>query len=187
MTLREFIQAADRHPIGLAGALVAVPVLTWLLGVLHREGEGRNAPWKYGYAVLVYAACIPGMFAAVLTAYAMFFQNENLLDANLLVYLLPIATMITALVLIRKRVAFVDVPGFNRLSGLMVLLAGSFGLALALHKTRIFVGFFGSIEMLFLLAAGIFALLKWGAYSLFRSRNEPEQPMPKFPPTAPSP
>jgi hypothetical protein len=182
MTLRELIQAADHHPLPVAGALVALPVLAWLVGMIHREGEGRNAPWKYGYAVLVYFACIPGMFAAVLTAYAMFFQNENLLDANLLVYLLPIGSMAATLVVIRKRVAFDHIPGFDRLSGLMVLLACSFGLALALHKTRIFVGFFGSIEMLLLLAGGIFALLKWGAYTLFRRRDEPEQPMPKFPP-----
>jgi hypothetical protein len=65
----------------------------------------------------------------------------------------------------------------------MVLMACSFGLALAIHKTRIFVGFFGSVEMLFALAAGIFALLKWGGYMLFRRRDEPVQPMPKFPPT----
>ena len=182
MTLRELIQTAGSHPLPVAGTLVALPVLAWLVGVLHREGEGRNAPWKYGYAALVYLACIPGMFAAVLTAYAMFFQNENLLDANLLVYLLPLASMGATLVAIRKRVAFDDVPGFDRLSGLMVLLAGSFGLALALHKTRLFLGFFGSIEMFFLLAAGIFALLKWGAYTLFRSKAEPAKPMPKFPP-----
>lgn len=187
MTLRELLHAAERHPLPVAGALIALPALAWLVGVLHREGAGREAPWKYAYAVLVYLACIPGMFAAVLTAYAMFFQNENLLDANLLIYLLPIAAMIVTLVAIRKRVAFDDVPGFNRLSGLMVLLAGSFGLALAVHKTRIFLGFFGSIEMFFLLVAGIFALLKWGAYTLFRSGGEPAKPMPKFPPTTPSP
>jgi hypothetical protein len=90
--------------------------------------------------------------------------------------------MAVSLIVIRKRVSFDDVPGFDRLSGLMVLLACSFGLALALHKTRIFLGFFGSVEMLFVLAAGIFALLKWGAYMLFRSSREPAKPMPKFPP-----
>jgi hypothetical protein len=59
-------------------------------------------------------------------------------------------------------------------------------LALAVHKTRIFVGFFGSVEMLFALAAGIFALLKWGGYMLFRRGDEPAKPMPKFPPTNPA-
>ena len=31
------------------------------------------------------------------------------------------------------------------------------------------------------LAAGIFALLKWGTYMLFRRRDEPRQELPKFP------
>ena len=186
MTLRDLMQAAGNHPTPVVSTLVALPVLAWLAGVCHRKGEGRNAPWKYAYSVLVYLACIPGTFAAVLTAYAMFFRNESLLDANLFIYFLPILSMIATLVAIRKRVSFEDVPGFDRLSGLMVLLACSFGIALALHKTRIFVGFFGSIEMLFVLAAGIFALLKWGAYMLFRGGDEPAKPRPKFPPTTPA-
>jgi len=61
------------------------------------------------------------------------------------------------------------------------MMACSFALALAIHKTRIFVGFFGSIERLFLLAAGIFALLKWGAYMLFRRTDEPVKDAPRFP------
>ena len=186
MTLRDLIQAAGSHPAPVVTALVAVPALTWLAGICHRQGEGRNAPWNYAYSVLVYLACIPGTFAAVLTAYAMFFRNENLLDANLLIYFLPIFSMVATLVVIRKRVSFDDVPGFNRLSGLMVLMACSFGIALALHKTRIFIGFFGSVEMLFAMAAGIFALLKWGGYMLFRSSDEPAKPMPRFPPTTPT-
>jgi len=181
MTLRDLIQAAGSHPAPVFGTMIAAPALAWIVGVCHRTGEGRNAPWKFAYSVLVYLACIPGTFAAVLTGYALFFRNENLLDANLLIYFLPIVSMIATLVFIRKRVSFDDVPGFNRLSGLMVLMACSFGIALALHKTRIFVGFFGSVEMLFILAAGVFALLKWGRYMLFRSGDEPAKPMPKFP------
>ena len=186
MTVRELTQAVGNHPWAMVAALVALPVLTWLLGLLHGKGNGGGAPWKYGYSVLVYVACIPGMFASVLTAYAMFFRNENLLDVNLLVYVLPIVSMIVTLVFIKRSVSFEAVPGFDRLSGLMTLMACSFGLALAIHKTRIFVGFFGSIEMLFALAAGIFALLKWGGHMLFRRHDEPVKPAPKFPTNLPT-
>ncbi len=185
MTLRDLIQSAGHHALPVFATLAAVPVISFLVGISHRNGEGRNAPWKFAYAVLVYLACIPGIFAAVLTAYTLFFSNESLLDANLLIYFLPIAAMVVTLVIIRKRVSFDDVPGFDRLSGLMVLMASSFVIALAIHKTRIFIGFFGSVEMLFVLAAGVFALLKWGSFMLFRSGNEAARPMPKFPPTKP--
>jgi hypothetical protein len=182
MTLRELIQSSGQHWVPLCSTLVAVPIVSILLGMTHRRGDGGNAPWKFGYSILVYLACIPGIFASVLTAYSLFFSNENLLDANLLIYFLPITTMIVTLVAIRKRVPFEQVPGFDRLSGLMVLLGCSFAIALALHKTRLFIGFFGSAGMLFALAAGVFVIMRWAASRLFRSPSEPAQPMPGFPP-----
>ena len=181
MTTRDLIQWAGQHPVVLLLAFVAPPVLAWLAGRLHEKDQGKLAPWNYLYAVLVYLVCVPGMFAGVITAYTLFVSGENLLDANLLVYFLPIASMITTLVLIRKNVSFDDVPGFDRLSGLMVMVGCSFVIALAIQKTRIWVFFGGSIEKLFLLAAGVFTLLKGGTYMLFRRRDEPKQEPPKFP------
>lgn len=172
MTTREFIQAVDRHPLILVAVFVVVPLLAWACGRLHGKGRGGTAPWKYIYSVLVYAACVPGLFAAVLTAYALFFTRENLLDASLLVYFLPIVSMVVALVGIRKRVSFDEVPGFDRLSGLMVTIGLSFAIALAIDKTRIWIWFGGSIETLAVVAVGIFGLLKWGAHTLFRGRDE---------------
>ena len=181
MTIRELIQSIGGHPAILGAAFVALPLLTWALRLMHGRGHGGDRRWKYIYSVLVYAACVPGMFATVVTAYALFFSNENLLDVNLLVYALPILSMVVTLVFVHQSVGFDAVPGFDRLSGLMVLIACSFGLALAIHRTRIFVGFFGSIEHLFLLAGGIFALLKWGGYMLFRRREDPAKERPRFP------
>jgi len=65
MTLRDLIQAAGNHPAPIVTTLAALPALAWLVGVCHRQGEGRNAPWKYAYSVLVYLTCIPGTFAGV--------------------------------------------------------------------------------------------------------------------------
>jgi len=181
MTVRDLIQLAGRHPLVLVAAFVVPPLLAWLLGQMHERGRGGTTPWKYLYAVLVHLACVPGMFAAVITAYTLFFSHENLVDADLLVYFLPILSMIATLVFIRKNVPFDEVPGFDRLSGLMVMVGCSFAVALAIQKTNIWLFFGGSIEKLFLLAAGIFALLKWGTYTLFRRRDEPKQEMPKPP------
>ena len=178
MTIRELIQAADRHPLELGAAIVLPPLLAWICARLHGPGRGGVAPWKYVYSVLVYAVCVPGLFSGVLTAYAVFFIRQNLLDASLLVYFLPIASMAVTLVFIRRNVSFDDVPGFDRLSGLMVMIGCSFALALAIDKTNIWIWFGGTIERLFLLELGIFALLKWGTHTLFRSRAEPRRPMP---------
>ena len=181
MTTREFIQMAGEHWLVLVGLLAIAPVAACLCSLGHERGNGGTAPWKYFYSVLVYLACVPGTFAAVLTCYTLFFTHENLLDANPLVYFLPIASMVVTLVYIRKVVAFDLIPGFDRLSGLMVMIACSFAIALAIQKTRIWIFFGGSIELLFILAAAVFALLKWGTYMLFRSRDEPKQERPGFP------
>jgi hypothetical protein len=63
----------------------------------------------------------------------------------------------------------------------MMMMGCSFAIALAIQKTNIWIFFGGSIEKLFLLAAGVFALLKWGTYALFRRRDEPKTDPPKFP------
>jgi hypothetical protein len=181
MTTRELIQWLARHPFGLAIAFLSPPVLAWGVGRLHGKDRGQLSPWKFLYSVLVYLVCVPGIFAAVITAYTLFFSGENLLDANVLIYFLPIVSMITTLVLIRKSVSFKDIPGFDRLSGLMVMVGCSFAIALVIQKTRIWIFFGGSIGQLFVLAAGIFALLKWSTYMLFRRRDEPKREPPKFP------
>jgi len=181
MTTRELIQQAGARPLWLIAGCVAPPVLAWLCGWLHGRGRGGIAPWKYAYSLLVYLVCVPGISAVVLTAYTLFFTRENLLDVNPLVYALPIASMVATLVLIRKNVDFDQVPGFDRLAGLMVMIGCSFGLALAIQKTNIWVFFGGSIERLFALTLGIFALIKWGTYMLFRSHDEPKREPPPFP------
>lgn len=114
----------------------------------------------------------------MLTAYTLFFSRENLLDASLLAYFTPVVSMIVTLVFIRKSVSFDDIPGFDRLSGLMLMIGCSFAFALAIDKTRIWIWFGASIERLFLLALGMFALLRWGSYMLFRSHDEPKRKMP---------
>ena len=175
MTIRDLIGLAGQHPLALVIAFLAPPLAAWLLGMMHPRGQGGQAPWKYFSSGLVYLACVPGMFAAVVTAYSLFFSRENLLDANLLVYFLPIVSMAATLIFIRKSVPFDQVPGFDRLSGLMAMVGCSFAIALAVQKTNIFLFFGGSIEKLFMLAAGIFALLKWGTYTLFRRGDEPKR------------
>jgi hypothetical protein len=169
VTTRELIQLASHHSLVLAAVFGFPPVAAWLCRLIHGPRRGGDAPWKYLYSVLVYLACVPGIFAGVLTGYSLLFTNENLLDVSLLVYLLPILSMIATLVLIGKNVGFDRVPGFDRLSGLMVMIACSFAVALVLQRMRIWVVFGGSIEKLLLLALVVFALLRWGASRLLRT------------------
>jgi hypothetical protein len=175
MTIRELIALLGQYPLIVAAILVLPPALAVACGALHGRDGGKTTPWKYIYSVLVYAVCVPGIFAAVLTAYALFFTRENLLDVSLVLYFGPIACMGATLGLMRRNVAFEDVPGFGRLSGLMVMIGLSFAVALAIDKTRIWIFFGGSIWFLLLLALVIFAIFKWASYMMFRRGDQPKE------------
>ncbi|HEY9844536.1 MAG TPA: hypothetical protein V6D23_28955, partial [Candidatus Obscuribacterales bacterium] len=134
MTLREVITLAGQHPEWLAIYFGVVPFLALLLPLFHKKAFGEFAPWKYVYSFLTYLTCVPGLMAAVLVGYSLFFTRENLLDANPMIYFLPLLSMFVTLVLIRKQVDFNALPGFDRLSGLMILIGGAFAIALFINK-----------------------------------------------------
>ncbi|OGL47294.1 MAG: hypothetical protein A2161_18715 [Candidatus Schekmanbacteria bacterium RBG_13_48_7] len=181
MTIQDLINLVGQYPFIMFVWFVTIPVLSYLFGRLHDQNGGAKAPWKYIYSVMIYLVCLPGILAAVLTAYSLFFIRENLLNANLLVYFLPIISMAVSLFLIRKSVDFDDIPGFDRISGLMIVIAITFVLVLAIEKTRIWLFFGGSITRLIILVGGLLALLKWGAYMLFRKKDEPGRKRPSIP------
>ena len=172
MTLAELLaRAGSIHPAAVFAAFALVPVLAW---AVCRFGDPNRSPAaRWTAAVLVYLACVPGMLAAVLTAYTLFFLRRSLLDVDLLFYFLPIVSMILTLVVVKRRVPWRDLPGVNRLYGLMVLLGISFVLALALEKTRIWVFFGASIFALLFMAVICFLALKWAGHLLFRKREDP--------------
>ena len=167
LSIRDLITYSGHQPLVYLAVFLGLPLGVLILGILHKGESSTQCPWKYIYGFLVYLSCLPGIISSVLVAYTLFFTKENLLDVNFYVYLLPLVSMVLTLSLIRRRLNFNDIPGFGRLSALMALLAVSFALALAVDKTRIFVGFFGSIDRLLLLMAGLFAFIKISFWMLF--------------------
>lgn len=179
MTTREFIDWMAALPTwAIAAAFVVPPALAFALRFVHGRDNGKDAPWRYLYALLVYWSCLPGVLAAVVVGYMLFFRNEDLLDLNVLLYILPPVSMAVTLALIRKNVSFDDVPGFDRLSGLIAVIAVTFVLVLAVHKTRLWLVFGGSIFVLAAFVMGLIGILQWGLYSLFRRTDEPKRERP---------
>lgn len=180
MTARELAFILDERPWLMAVYFLGVPSMAWIMTIVHGRNKGSESPWKYFHSILVYLACVPGVFSAVLTGYVIFFTKENLLDANLLIHVVPIVSMFITLAIIRKSVSFEDIPGFDRLSGLMTMIAVTFILILGIYKTKIWLIFGGSVFVLAAIALGLFALMKWGAYTAFRSKNQPKLKAPSF-------
>lgn len=109
----------------------------------------------------------------MLVAYGVLFVRANLLTVNVLVYFGPIVAMAATLVLIHRAVDFDDIPGSDRLSALVTLLALSFAIVFLLSRSFFGAFFFGSIGYLIAICVVVFALLKWSARTAFRRRGAP--------------
>lgn len=179
MSIQELIARIGEIDIRILLAIyLSPPLLVWLLSRCHRRGDGGYPPWRFFYSFLVYLVCIPGIFAAVLTAYSLFFIRQNLLQVNFVVYFLPLICMVATLILVGKQARWRELPGVDRLYALMIILGISMGMALFIQKTRVWIFFGGSFSALIVIALVCFALLKWASYMLFRSKDEPRVPSP---------
>lgn len=122
MTLGEFFEIVSGNPSILIFYFIAVP-LTALLAWIFGKGQGHLSPWKYLYTVLIYLACVPGIFSVTLNVYHFLFERQSIYDSNIYTQILPILSMILTIVLIRKNIDLDLIPGFGRLSSLMLLIA----------------------------------------------------------------
>ncbi len=168
MTLEDLLTQMGQHQYVLIGAFAALPLVSFCLRFMHGSYRGAYAPWKYVYSVIVYASCLPGIFSVILAGYAFLFLRMNLLTLDMLVYFLPIVSMIVTLLAVRKAVEYKYIPGFNRLSGLVLMLGVSFFVAFMLDRFRLIVLFRGSLFSLLVIAAIAFVLLRLGSRLLFR-------------------
>jgi hypothetical protein len=61
----------------------------------------------------------------------------------------------------------------------MTVLGLTFAALFVLSRTQVWIVFGGSIMLLGVLGAFVFALFKWGGFMLFRRRDEPQKAPPK--------
>ncbi len=138
MTLGQFLDVLAQEPGVIAFYYVTLPLTAFIAGMLGK-GSGHESPWKFLYTVLVYMACIPGIFSATLTIYLIVVEKQSVLDIHLFTQILPIVGMVFTLWVIRKNVAFDDIPGFDKLHGLILFLGVLISFLWILEKLRILV------------------------------------------------
>ncbi|WP_460934523.1 hypothetical protein [Spirosoma humi] len=138
MTLRDVFAALSGQPIVLFLLLAAIPTGAFLVNLWSGETAEDIWKWRYVYAVLIYLACIPGIFAVTLNIYLFLFERQSIWDMNLALQALPILTMVATLVLIRRKLPFSYIPGFGKLSGFLTLIGAIMGILWFIDRTRIY-------------------------------------------------
>ena len=171
MSINEMIMRLGTFNLPIVGIFLFIPLLALITGKIVPREQGERSPFKYVYSILVFLSCVPGMFSSVLTVYTLFILRSNLLSVNIILYFLPIVSMIATVAILDRRVDLDKVPGFERLLGLFITLGVTFVIMFIILQTRIWVFFGGSMTALLIFIAILFLLLNWGAGKAFRSKG----------------
>lgn len=137
MTFRDLFDYAAAQPGVVALYLLLIPLLAFLLTLWGGETAQDIWRWRYLYAGLVYAACIPGMFALTLNIYLFLFERQSVWAMNLVLQVLPVLTMIATLLLVRRKLPFQYIPGFGRLSSFLTLIVALIGVLWFVDRLRL--------------------------------------------------
>ena len=166
MTLREFFDYLSLHPLAIVGYFLVIPLTALLAGWLGK-GEGQQSPWKYLYSLLVYAVCIPGIFSVALSVYLFLFEHGgSILNTNLLTQVIPVISMILTLSVIRGNTAFESIPGFGKLSSLMMTIGAVFALMYLLDRTHLIAFVMVPVQYLLLIVVGLLLVFRFGVRQL---------------------
>lgn len=170
MTLGQFLDYLSSNPLWLIlyfGILPITALLAWIMG----KGEGEVSPWCNLYATLVYLTSIPGIFAIALTLYLTIFRKESLLNVDLYTQILPIISMVFTLILIGKNVSFDSLPGFKKLSGLMLAIGAIMILMYVLDKMRLIVFSYLPFSQLLIFFLVLLVIAVFGISRFMKSKN----------------
>ena len=142
MSINEMIMRLGRFNLPIIGIFLFIPLFAFITGKIVSREQGDRSPFKYVYSMLVFLSCVPGMFSSVLTVYTLFILRANLLGINVILFFLPIASMIATVAILDRAVDLDKVPGFERMLGLFLTLAVTFVIMFVILQLRIWV-FFG--------------------------------------------
>lgn len=162
VTVHDFLSVLDQYYGISLFYFMILPVISFITGLFYKP-EIRITFLDYFYSVLIYLSGIPGILSSVLTFYSMFIVRKNMLEVNIILYFLPIISMVIVFYLISRKADFNHLPGFGRLSGFMILTGIVCISLLFLYRLSFFIGFFGSMESLLVAGILLFALFRYAA------------------------
>lgn len=165
MTLSEFFDYLSSNPVVLLAYFIGIP-FTALLANVMGKGEGNESPWKYLYSALIYLVCVPGIFAVALSVYFFLFERGSLMNANVLIQILPIVSMVLTLAFVRRNATFDLIPGFGKLSNLMLMIGSVFVLMYLLDRIHLVAWVNIPVQYLIVIVAGLLIAFRYGFKSM---------------------
>lgn len=166
MTLNELFNFLSENPVYSIAYLLAIPALSGIIGILADDKAGED-PWRYFYMLLLYLISIPGIFAFTLLVYSFLFERQSVYDIDLITHVLPILSMVVTVWLTRRTVSLDDIPGFGKLTGLIMMITTALVLLWVLDKTRIVLFTYLPFIYVFLILVALLLIFRWGLKRVF--------------------
>lgn len=160
MSLGELLAYIGRHPEYVLYYFIFLMLVVYLLGIFGRS-KGHTAPYKYIYAALIYLICVPGIFSVALLAYLFLFERKSIYEVDLIAQVLPIVVMVVSIFQIRRNVNLDDIPGFDKLSGLVLIIVFALGLMWIIDRLRLVAFSFIPFQYVLLVFAGLLVGLRF--------------------------
>lgn len=162
MTVRELFDYLSANPSMVVGYFLVIPFIA-LLAEFFGKGEGHLSPWKYLYSGLVFLVCVPGIFAAAMAVYLFLFENGgSIFNVNLLTQVLPIVSMVMTLSFIRRNTPFEYIPGFGKISDLIIMIASVFVLMYFLNRLHLIAWVYMPVQWLLIIIIGLLVVFRYG-------------------------
>lgn len=161
MTLAEAFQYASDNPSYIVFYFSILPFAALLAGWMERE-EGHLPPWNYLYSTIVFMVAIPAILAMGLSVYKWLFERRSIMDTNVLLQILPIASMLLTFFIIKRQVKIDALPGFHRLGGLVMMISAAMAIMWFIDKVRIIVFSYMPIQYLFIFLLVLLVLIRLG-------------------------
>jgi hypothetical protein len=105
---------------------------------------------------------VPGIFAVTLSVYVFVFERRSIFQTDIYTQILPVLSMIGTLLLIRRNVDLDLIPGFDKITGLIMMITATFALMWVLDKTHIWVVSFLPFWQGILIFIGLLLVIRWG-------------------------
>ena len=169
MTLGELIGFLEHNPLYLLFYFAGIPLAAFLSNILGKD-EGHLNPWCSFYSVLIYLSVIPGVFAVLLNLYHVLFENTSIYDINLMIQILPIASMALSLFIIKRNVDFDNIPGFGKITAFAGWMAGIMVVFFFIDKARLFIFSYIPFIVLVILLVAIYLIIRYGTKFLFKGK-----------------
>ncbi len=166
MTLGDLFGLINEHPEIVLFYYLAIPLSAFLTYLLGRHA-GHLSPWKYLYSAMVYLSVIPALFAITLTVYFFLFESQSILDMDLIIQVVPVLSMILTLWLIRLNVDFDLIPGFKKLSGLIIVIFIVLAFMFLIDRFRFIAFTYMPFSTVLIILVVMIIVFKWGWERVF--------------------